>query len=421
MASDGTGPSSGAKGKAAVSSPMLLIGAVVIIVIIAVAAVLVSTSSHGSTPQKTNNSTSKSTTASTTINSSKNTSQNTTKTTVNTTTSTTIPANIAPTVPSNLRYYAPITLTNENGTTPKSFQTELSLNNTLYANYTAQSLQNVEFFYANGTVIQSWLQTGNDTQGFYGKIVPVKYWITLNHQISAHGSYTIYMGFATPTYNLMNNVTDGEAGYLSRPYGKFDNGAHIFEFYDNFNGTSLGSKWSLANNGASYNIYFGLTTSSFGPTSINVYSKALFDYPAEVDWYAAPFTSTANSSTVQFGNATSVSFGSGVGESLWLGNATQIVLSYATSASKTSQTQPTYIDNGQGTGYHLYSILVKNDNVTFMFDGTPVITQQVSYMPSSQSLSAVQNTGSDSTTPNIYWVRVISNPVYLSQSYGSVK
>ena len=73
--------------------------------------------------------------------------------------------------------------------------------------------QNVEFFYANGTIIPSWLE--NYTSGH-------AIWWVKTGSIAASSTLTIYMGFANKTTNLFNNKTTGEAPQLSSTYGEYD-------------------------------------------------------------------------------------------------------------------------------------------------------------------------------------------------------
>jgi hypothetical protein len=57
------------------------------------------------------------------------------------------------------------------------------------------------------------------------------------------------MGFAPLTTSLFNNVNTGEAPQLSSTYAEYDDGANIFNFYDNFAGTVLNtSKWNILTN-----------------------------------------------------------------------------------------------------------------------------------------------------------------------------
>ncbi len=93
--------------------------------------------------------------------------------------------------------------------------------------------QNVEFTYPNGTVIPSWLENYTSSRAIW--------WVKL----ASYGSQTIFMDFVPISTNLFNTVNTGEAPQLSSTYGEYDNGANVFESYDNFAGTTLNTnKWS---------------------------------------------------------------------------------------------------------------------------------------------------------------------------------
>src|SRR5579875_774278 len=50
--------------------------------------------------------------------------------------------------------------------------------------------------------------------------------------------------------NVLNTTNTGVAPQLTSTYGQYDNGINVFQFYDNFAGTSLSSKWSSFGYGA---------------------------------------------------------------------------------------------------------------------------------------------------------------------------
>jgi hypothetical protein len=53
------------------------------------------------------------------------------------------------------------------------------------------------------------------------------------------------MDFVPISTNLFNTVNTGEAPQLSSTYAEYDDGANVFELYDNFAGTTLNTnKWS---------------------------------------------------------------------------------------------------------------------------------------------------------------------------------
>ncbi len=152
------------------------------------------------------------------------------------------------TVPANIVDYVPITFTNsQSAGVQNNFQLGLSVNSLAYKSYESSTLNNIEFFYANGTLAPSWLegnvlnnrQTTNlytSTNTFYWLSVPANF-------LPASGSNTVYMGFATTSFNLFDGITTGEAPQLASTYAQYDNGRNIFLYY-NVNPAST-TGWTL--------------------------------------------------------------------------------------------------------------------------------------------------------------------------------
>ena len=61
-----------------------------------------------------------------------------------------------------------------------------------------------------------------------------------------------------------DNKTTGEAPQLSATYAEYDDGANVFNFYDNFAGTTLSSKWTSDSSGTTvtYSVNNGITFSA---------------------------------------------------------------------------------------------------------------------------------------------------------------
>ena len=167
--------------------------------------------------------------------------------------------------PKGVLYSIPITLTNsQNTSTQINFQQEL----TIYLNksYMASGLQNVEFFYPNGTIITSWMQSYNNTNlgAYYFAI----YWLKLNAPINSNSNETIYMGIGSVSTNFFNQKTTGEAPQLSQIYGEYDDGFNVFNLYDNFAGRTLNtSKWNSCSGYTVNNGYIANTSQCPGQYS----------------------------------------------------------------------------------------------------------------------------------------------------------
>lgn len=119
--------------------------------------------------------------------------------------------------------------------------------NSGYGKYEASTLQNVEFFTCSGpcsttaTVIPSWLESGASNTA-----LDSVYWVNLPSGIGASGgSMTIYIGFASTAANLFSATGyTGETATQGPSYGIYDNGAIVFNLYDNFAGTTLSNQWA---------------------------------------------------------------------------------------------------------------------------------------------------------------------------------
>jgi hypothetical protein len=145
----------------------------------------------------------------------------------------------------------------------------IQVSSATYSTYEASNLQNVEFFYSNGGIVPSWLESGNSNTA-----TNTTYWLNIADGIPAGSNITVYMGFASTLTSLLNSQTTGEAPQLSPSYGQYDNGKIVFSFYDNFASGSSNSAWSITggsfvrDNHLSLNLdpndYFA-TSQTFGP------------------------------------------------------------------------------------------------------------------------------------------------------------
>ncbi len=166
------------------------------------------------------------------------------------------------TASSSLGYYQKIIITNSQiSPTPAPFQQMINLSVSYGGWYSvtgmiAPNYQNVEFFSSNGLAIPSWLENYSSSQFIY--------WIKLQNGIPASSSVTVYIVYFPKSDNVLNNVNDGEAPQIpcgSTPtsicsvYAEYDDGANVFNFYDNFAGRTLDSNvWTTGGtNGTSGN------------------------------------------------------------------------------------------------------------------------------------------------------------------------
>ncbi len=68
-------------------------------------------------------------------------------------------AAVQPALPSGINYYIPINIINaQTSAFPSNGQLMVEINSSAYKSYESNNLQNIEFFYQNGTIIPSWLE-----------------------------------------------------------------------------------------------------------------------------------------------------------------------------------------------------------------------------------------------------------------------
>ena len=182
----------------------------------------------------------------------------------------------------------PFTIDNtQSVSTPVPFQQEANISLSDFSGYESSNLQNVEFSYQNGTIIPSWLESYSSTNAIW--------WLKIGGGVPANSVLTIEAELALPTSTvLFNNVNNGEAPTLSSSYGEYDDGANVFNFYDNFSGTSLNkSKFNVSS--LSYSVDNGLTLDVPGSGFGFLYSIPSFSAGSVFDFYGKPtFNNGAN-------------------------------------------------------------------------------------------------------------------------------
>jgi hypothetical protein len=310
--------------------------------------------------------------------------------------------------------YMQITITNtQNSATPSPMQ-EMITDNISYGSWypiisrIASNYQNVAFFYQNGVSIPSWLENYSSTSFMW--------WIKLANGIPASSSETIYMVFGPKTTSFFNGVTVGEAPQLSTAYAKYDNGANVFNFYDNFAGTSLSSSMT-ASAGISYSINNGLNiTGSSQFAYIEITGRSISP-PAIFDFYGNPwYTGAANGFYVGgiFGTSLNTNVASLVifnsryyGQNSNSGGSSSISSNFAT-----SQTLAVWS-----------SILVSTSTSSYQmnYKGIQTISSNAPSYPQAAGFSVGSSFAG--ITGTIYWYRERAYPpsgVMPSISFGSI-
>ena len=133
-------------------------------------------------------------------------------------------------------YYVGVNVINsQNTATGTNFQQQIYFNPSSYSSYEASDLGNIRFYYGN-TELYSWCESGCTSTSSNAI-----FWInTGSLNIGANSHAIINLTFE-PTSTEYDGIFAGEAPQLSSTYGLYDNGAKIFNKYQNFAGTTL---WS---------------------------------------------------------------------------------------------------------------------------------------------------------------------------------
>jgi len=178
-----------------------------------------------------------------------------------------------------------ITITNNQADpTPSPFQQLLNLNLSSILSSSSQLL-NLQFCLDSqcNTPLYAWIEQNNLSNAYI--------WINLPVSIPANSSITIYMFVR----NSIQYPYTGIAPYLTSTYAQYDNGENVFNFYDNFAGTTLSSKWTQGiGSGGSITVNNGLTISSTTNYDTFVQSVPTFSVPIILESYVTAPTPTTN-------------------------------------------------------------------------------------------------------------------------------
>ena len=140
---------------------------------------------------------------------------------------------------SNTIPYVPIKITNsQSSPTSANFQQMISVHPATYNAYERSDLGNIRF-YLGGKELYSWCESNCTSSSSSNAI----FWIAMPSTIQPSTNLTVNMYFMSHPIDY-DGIYAGEAPQLSASYAKYDNGAKIFPFYDNFAGSTLKSSWS---------------------------------------------------------------------------------------------------------------------------------------------------------------------------------
>ncbi len=191
----------------------------------------------------------------------------------------------------------PITLHNsQSQATTAPFQQMITVNALNYSNYEATNLGNIRF-YSGQQELYSWCESNCSSSSS-----SALFWIKLPNGIPAQQSVTVNMTFEPKTVNY-DGVYAGEAPQLSPSYGEYDNGASVFNFYDNFAGSGLSNKWIP--DAIIYSVNNGFTATATGPNG-HIYSQAYKINSANsiADFFGSDYQFNTNWTGTGFSNPT---------------------------------------------------------------------------------------------------------------------
>ncbi|MEM3862399.1 MAG: hypothetical protein QW203_07975, partial [Thermoplasmatales archaeon] len=178
-------------------------------------------------------------------------------------------------------YTYKITLSNTTSTaTPPNLQVRLNINFASLVSNINADLGNIRFSsdQAGNNLLYAWLESapqGTFTQSSsLSAYTSSNVWVNLgNNIIPANGSLIIYM-------QVLSNGTEFDGIYWganplwTNTYGQYDNGANVFNFYDNFAGTSLKSVWTVPS-GSNYKVDNGFIATPSGGSTTAVYNPSI--------------------------------------------------------------------------------------------------------------------------------------------------
>ncbi|HEV2166312.1 MAG TPA: hypothetical protein VGS23_04980, partial [Thermoplasmata archaeon] len=183
-----------------------------------------------------------------------------------------------------------ITLHNAMAVSTGQYQQMVEINSSAYSGLINSNWTNgLPYYTSNGSAVEAWLES-NATNTSKNTIL----WLNL-YPIAPNGWTNVSIAFGPKSsFKLSAAGPLGEAPQLSSTYGKFDNGAKVFTFYDDFVGSSLSSQW--ANTGSwVYSVSNGFSTNSVPGGSSPIVSSVSFEYPMVVDFYGNLFESASAS------------------------------------------------------------------------------------------------------------------------------
>ncbi len=308
----------------------------------------------------------------------------------------------------NVLAFVPITLTNSQSTpTPKDFQQLLQINWSAYSSYLNANVSNVRFFsstdFLPSNELPGWIETNNSTTAASSKV-----WVNLSGTIiPSDGTATIYMAFLNKSASW-NSTYWGLAPELSTTYGQFDNGAHVFSFYDNFAGTTLSSVWTVPS-GSNYEVNNGFIAEPSGGATAAVYNANIEETSSVIVEWLLNMSSTTYSS---YPNYFQLNRYTGYSNLHWLGESGIDQLENNNNEKK--------LVSIPSTGNQVFGVWNDGNTVTWYYPGGSYTNTSAKAETDYVALIWAYN-GQSYNAPTMYWVRLRADPpngVMPSVSFG---
>jgi hypothetical protein len=244
----------------------------------------------------------------------------------------------------------------------------------------APNLQNVQFLDSSNNSIPAWLESCDGSEltcdsASNSSIV----WVKLDQGIQSSGQAMIFLSFGPVSTNYLSSTGDwGESPQLSPSYAEFDNGAKVFNFYDDFAGSSLDSQWAVGTGDNPITVDNGLTVGpSLGYNGATALSTIQSFGQGTIDFYGLIPEATPAGSTYTYGGVGIGTRGSDNG-CCYFDNSTLIGVYGGTYGLETGSSDG--LEYGAGT--IVAGLSFGNDSVYTILipSSTPaIITAQVNY------------------------------------------
>ncbi|MGD0729210.1 MAG: hypothetical protein ABR981_03995, partial [Candidatus Micrarchaeaceae archaeon] len=322
-----------------------------------------------------------------------------------------------------------------------------------YSQYYTCNLNNAEFFFANGLVINSWLEgnmlnemaansacTSSASPNALVDSANILYWVNypwpssfLAANTGSAITNTIFLGWTgnvlSNANNLLNNFDNGEAPQLSCPnggntitcyYSEYDDGANVFNtLYQSFVGTTTPTGW-LATSVTQDN---GITTPTSGPANIvTTATYPLSDGANVVDVFANTIVPSGSDNYVYVG------YTDGTGQTnvaAWIIDGSGSTIQSVVRSGGTTYNGNTFCSGGATPGIcfpGVYSTLYSSSSLTTLpitynnIDGithVPAVALPIGYEGRSGTIHSA----------HIGWIRIRKKPpnlTYPNTTYGNI-